>query len=150
MKKKLKGLNDRWIKLSSFCMMCHDPEFPRCHRGVDCISAWAGAGEPSTAQSLSDTGLVSGQPRGRLAHNDDIMMEEEYDPRLGLYSLLYSQMWLNDDEGKSEEIFWECLTVFWSSGVRPLGTRGEFIIKRIAAVDGGTGQASTRARTQTV
>ena len=87
---------------------------------------------------------------GRLAHNDDIMMEEEYDPRLGLYSILYSQMWLNDDEGKSEEIFWECLTVFWSSGVRPLGTRGEFIIKRIATVDGGTGQASTGARTQTV
>ena len=51
-------------------------------------------------------------------------------------------MWLND-EAKSEEIFWECLTVFWSSGVRPLGTRGEFIIKRIAAVDGGTDQAST-------
>ena len=124
--------------------------FPAVIRVLTALcSAWAGAGEPSTAQSLSDTGLVSGQHRGRLAHNDDIMMEE-YDPRLELYSLLYSQMWLNDDEGKSEEIFWECLTVFWSSGVRPLGTRGEFIIKRIAAVDGGTGQASTGARTQTV
>ena len=33
--------------------------------------------------------------------------------------------------------------MFWSSGVRPLGTRGEFIIKRIAAVDCGTDQAST-------
>ena len=36
---------------------------------------------------------------------------------------------------KSEEIFWECLTVFWSSGVGTHGTRGEFIIKRIQVRD---------------
>ena len=94
---------------------------------------------------MSATRLVSSMvtqlPHGEYCHEKLVLMT---DGRMGEFSVTLapgatvagtrsvSMLWLFNED-KSKEILWECLTVFWSSGVRTLGTWGEFIIKRIAA-----------------